>query len=239
MKVHIIPCLKDNYSYIIHDAANDYACVVDPSEANPIIDFIKKKNIKLKYILNTHHHYDHVGGNELIKKEFDAKVIGFNNDKERIPFIDITLEDQEIWSSDNFTAKVFHIPGHTSGHICFHFYKDNFLFTGDTLFSLGCGRIFEGTYEQMFNSLKIIKSFPEETLIYCGHEYTSKNAEFCLQNDPSNSELIKKIRKINILVKKGEPTIPSSLKEEIACNIFLKAKDVKMFSKLRDLKDNF
>ena len=212
---------------------------MDPSEANPIIDFIKKKNIKLKYILNTHHHYDHVGGNELIKKEFDAKVIGFNNDKERIPFIDITLEDQEIWSSDNFTAKVFHIPGHTSGHICFHFYKDNFLFTGDTLFSLGCGRIFEGTYEQMFNSLKIIKSFPEETLIYCGHEYTSKNAEFCLQNDPSNSELIKKISKINTLVKKGEPTIPSSLKEEIACNIFLKAKDVKMFSKLRDLKDNF
>ena len=161
-----------------------------------------KKNIKLKYILNTHHHYDHVGGNELIKKEFDAKVIGFNNDKERIPFIDITLEDQEIWSSDNFTAKVFHIPGHTSGHICFHFYKDNFLFTGDTLFSLGCGRIFEGTYEQMFNSLKIIKSFPEETLIYCGHEYTSKNAEFCLQNDPGNSELIKKISKINTLVKK-------------------------------------
>ena len=212
---------------------------MDPSEANPIIDFIKKKNIKLKYILNTHHHYDHVGGNELIKKEFDAKVIGFNNDKERIPFIDITLEDQEIWSSDNFTAKVFHIPGHTSGHICFHFYKDNFLFTGDTLFSLGCGRIFEGTYEQMFNSLKIIKSFPEETLIYCGHEYTSKNAEFCLQNDPSNSELIKKISKINTLVKKGEPTIPSSLKEEIACNVFLRAKDVKMFSKLRDLKDNF
>ena len=239
MKVHIIPCLKDNYSYIIHDEANDYACDVDPSEANPIIDFIKKKNIKLKYILNTHHHYDHVGGNELIKKEFDAKVIGFNNDKERIPFIDIALEDQEIWSSDNFTAKVFHIPGHTSGHICFHFYKDNFLFTGDTLFSLGCGRIFEGTYEQMFNSLKIIKSFPEETLIYCGHEYTSKNAEFCLQNDPSNSELIKKISKINALVKKGEPTIPSSLKEEIACNIFLRAKDVKMFSKLRDLKDNF
>ena len=212
---------------------------MDPSEANPIIDFIKKKNIKLKYILNTHHHYDHVGGNELIKKEFDAKVIGFNNDKERIPFIDITLEDQEIWSSDNFTAKVFHIPGHTSGHICFHFYKDNFLFTGDTLFSLGCGRIFEGTYEQMFNSLKIIKSFPEETLIYCGHEYTSKNAEFCLQNDPSNNELIKKINKINTFVKKGKPTIPSSLKEEIACNIFLRAKDIKMFSKLRDLKDNF
>ena len=239
MKVHIIPCLKDNYSYIIHDEAGDCACVVDPSEANPIIDFIKKKNIKLKYILNTHHHYDHVGGNELIKKEFDAKVIGFNNDKERIPFIDITLEDQEIWSSDNFTAKVFHIPGHTSGHICFHFYKDNFLFTGDTLFSLGCGRIFEGTYEQMFNSLKIIKSFPEETLIYCGHEYTSKNAEFCLQNDPNNNELIKKISKINTLLKKGEPTIPSSLKEEIASNIFLKAKDIKMFSKLRDLKDNF
>ena len=239
MKVEIISCLQDNYSYLIIDENTNIACVVDPSESQPVSNFIDRNNIELKYILNTHHHYDHVGGNELIKKEFDTKVIGFNNDKERIPFIDITLEDQEIWSSDNFTAKVFHIPGHTSGHICFHFYKDNFLFTGDTLFSLGCGRIFEGTYEQMFNSLKIIKSFPEETLIYCGHEYTSKNAEFCLQNDPGNNELIKKINKINTFVKKGEPTIPSSLKEEIACNIFLRAKDVKMFSKLRDLKDNF
>jgi len=239
MKIHIIPCLQDNYSYIIHDQSNNYACVIDPSEAEPIINFVKKNNLKLKYILNTHHHYDHVGGNERLKKEFGSKIIGFKGDKHRIPLIDIELEDQEIWTSDNFEAKIFHIPGHTSGHICFHFYKNNFLFTGDTLFSLGCGRIFEGTYNEMFNSLKVIKNLPEDTLIYCGHEYTKKNAEFCLKYDPNNNELIEKIAQIKKSISKGNPTIPSTLREEITCNIFLKAKDVEMFSKLRDLKDNF
>ena len=239
MKIHIIPCLQDNYSYIIHDQSNNYACVIDPSEAEPIINFVKKNNLKLKYILNTHHHYDHVGGNESLKKEFGSKIIGFKGDKHRIPLIDIELEDQEIWTSNNFEAKIFHIPGHTSGHICFHFYKNNFLFTGDTLFSLGCGRIFEGTYNEMFNSLKVIKNLPEDTLIYCGHEYTKKNAEFCLKYDPNNNELIEKIAQIKKSISKGNPTIPSTLREEITCNIFLKAKDVEMFSKLRDLKDNF
>ena len=239
MKIHIIPCLQDNYSYIIHDQNNNYACVIDPSEAEPIINFVKKNNLKLKYILNTHHHYDHVGGNERLKKEFGSKIIGFKGDKHRIPLIDIELEDQEIWTSNNFEAKIFHIPGHTSGHICFHFYKNNFLFTGDTLFSLGCGRIFEGTYNEMFNSLKVIKNLPEDTLIYCGHEYTKKNAEFCLKYDPNNNELIEKIAQIKKSISKGNPTIPSTLREEITCNIFLKAKDVEMFSKLRDLKDNF
>ena len=239
MKIHIIPCLQDNYSYIIHDQSNNYACVIDPSEAEPIINFVKKNNLKLKYILNTHHHYDHVGGNERLKKEFGSKIIGFKGDKHRIPLIDIELEDQEIWTSNNFETKIFHIPGHTSGHICFHFYKNNFLFTGDTLFSLGCGRIFEGTYNEMFNSLKVIKNLPEDTLIYCGHEYTKKNAEFCLKYDPNNNELIEKIAQIKKSISKGNPTIPSTLREEITCNIFLKAKDVEMFSKLRDLKDNF
>ena len=239
MKIHIIPCLQDNYSYIIHDQSNNYACVIDPSEAEPIINFVKKNNLKLKYILNTHHHYDHVGGNERLKKEFGSKIIGFKGDKHRIPLIDIELEDQEIWTSNNFEAKIFHIPGHTSGHICFHFYKNNFLFTGDTLFSLGCGRIFEGTYKEMFNSLKVIKNLPEDTLIYCGHEYTKKNAEFCLKYDSNNNELIEKIAQIKKSISKGNPTIPSTLREEITCNIFLKAKDVEMFSKLRDLKDNF
>jgi hydroxyacylglutathione hydrolase len=239
MKIHIIPCLQDNYSYIIHDQSNNYACVIDPSEAEPIINFVKKNNLKLKYILNTHHHYDHVGGNERLKKEFGSKIIGFKGDKHRIPLIDIELEDQEIWTSNNFEAKIFHIPGHTSGHICFHFYKNNFLFTGDTLFSLGCGRIFEGTYNEMFNSLKVIKNLPGDTLIYCGHEYTKMNAEFCLKYDPNNNELIEKIAQIKKSISKGNPTIPSTLREEITCNIFLKAKDVEMFSKLRDLKDNF
>ena len=127
---------------------------------------LKKKKVNLKFILNTHHHYDHVGGNEILKKKFGAKIIAFKDDKNRIPFVDILLEDNEIWKNLNFEFKVFHIPGHTSGHICFYFYKDNIVFSGDTLFSLGCGRIFEGTYEQMYYSLnKFKESFVKSPLI--------------------------------------------------------------------------
>ena len=172
MKVEIISCLRDNYSYLIIDETNNLACVVDPSEARPIIDYLKNKNINLKYILNTHHHFDHVGGNEELKKKYNAIVVGYKHDSERIPEIDILLEDNEIWKRDNFVAKIIHVPGHTKGHICFNFYKEKLLFTGDTLFSLGCGKIFEGTYEQMFNSLKKIKALPLDTKIFCGHEYT-------------------------------------------------------------------
>ncbi len=239
MKVEIISCLQDNYSYLIIDETNNLACVVDPSEARPIIDYLKNKNINLKYILNTHHHFDHVGGNEELKKKYNAIVVGYKHDSERIPEIDILLEDNEIWERDNFIAKIIHVPGHTKGHICFNFYKEKLLFTGDTLFSLGCGKIFEGTYEQMFNSLEKIKALPLDTKIFCGHEYTLNNSKFCIKYDNENLSLQKKIQDIEIKLKDSLPTIPSTLKEEIDCNIFLRAKDLKTFSKLRDLKDNF
>ena len=239
MKVEIISCLQDNYSYLIIDETNNLACIVDPSEASPVIDYLKNKNINLKYILNTHHHFDHIGGNKELKKKYNSIVVGFKHDSERIPEIDICLEDNEIWKSDNFVAKIIHVPGHTKGHICFHFYNDKLLFTGDTLFSLGCGRIFEGTYEQMFSSLNKIKAMPLDTQIYCGHEYTLNNSKFCIKHDSENLNLKKKIQNIQIKLKNSLPTIPSTLKEELDCNIFLRAKDVKTFSKLRDLKDNF
>ena len=239
MKIEIIKCLKDNYSYLIIDKKTKSACVVDPSEAKPIINYIEKNKIYLKFILNTHHHYDHVGGNKDLKKKYNAKVIGFEGDKDRIPEIDICLKDRETWKNKNFEFKIFHIPGHTSGHICFNFFKEKLLFTGDTLFSLGCGRIFEGTYEQMFNSLELIKSFSLETKIYCGHEYTLKNSDFCSIHDKENSKLTEKIISIKEKLNKGLPTIPSTLKEELETNIFLKCNSIENFSKLRDLKDNF
>ncbi len=239
MKVEIISCLQDNYSYLIIDETNNLACVVDPSEARPILDYLKNKNINLKYILNTHHHFDHVGGNEELKKKYNAIVVGYKHDSERIPEIDILLEDNEIWERDNFVAKIIHVPGHTKGHICFNFYKEKLLFTGDTLFSLGCGKIFEGTYEQMFNSLEKIKALPLDTKIFCGHEYTLNNSKFCIKYDNDNLSLQKKIQDIEIKLDDSLPTIPSTLKEELDCNIFLRAKDLKTFSKLRDLKDNF
>ena len=239
MKIEIIKCLKDNYSYLIIDEKYNNACVVDPSEAEPIINFVEKKNVKLKFILNTHHHYDHVGGNNALKKKYGTKIVGFKNDKERIPNIDILLENNQIWKSENFEAKIIHIPGHTSGHICFYFIKEKIAFTGDTLFSLGCGRIFEGTYEQMYNSLNKLKKLPPDTKIYCGHEYTLQNSLFCSKYDKNNKNLKKKIIEIKRKVEKNLPTIPSTLKEELTYNIFLRAKNLKDFSKLRDLKDNF
>ena len=239
MKIEIIKCLEDNYSYLLIDEESNSACVIDPSESKPIINYTEKNRINLKFILNTHHHFDHIGGNKDLKKKYNSKVIGFKKDKNRIPEIDICLDDREIWKGEQFESKIYHIPGHTSGHVCYHFFNQGILFTGDTLFSLGCGRIFEGTYEEMFSSLQLIKSFPKETKIYCGHQYTLKNSEFCIKYDKNNSALRNKIKSIKNKLNRGIPSIPSTIEEELNCNIFLKSKDIETFSKLRDLKDNF
>jgi hydroxyacylglutathione hydrolase len=239
MKIQIIPCLHDNYSYLVIDEKNNIACAIDPSEAKPIIKYLEKKNINLKYILNTHHHYDHVGGNQELKKKYNARVIGYRGDKDRIPEIDTLVDDQEIWKQESFEAKIIHIPGHTLGHICFYFFNEEAAFTGDTLFSLGCGKIFEGSYEQMFNSLMKIKALPLKTKIYCGHEYTKQNAKFCITHDKNNENLKIKIKIIDKKLENNLPTIPSTIREELDCNIFLRSNKVETFSKLRDLKDNF
>ena len=239
MKIQIIPCLHDNYSYLVIDEKNNIACAIDPSEAKPIIKYLEKKNINLKYILNTHHHYDHVGGNQELKKKYNARVIGYRGDKDRIPEIDTLVDDQEIWKQESFEAKIIHIPGHTLGHVCFYFFNEEAAFTGDTLFSLGCGKIFEGSYEQMFNSLMKIKALPLKTKIYCGHEYTKQNAKFCITHDKNNENLKNKIKIINKKLENNLPTIPSTIREELDCNIFLRSNKVETFSKLRDLKDNF
>ena len=253
MQITPIPCLTDNYAYIINDDTNKIVGVVDPSEASPIINFLEKKNLKLNYILNTHHHFDHVGGNNELKKKYSAKIVGFSGDKHRIPGIDITLEDNDKWNFANSSVKVLHIPGHTLGHICFFFEKEKIVFTGDTLFSLGCGRIFEGDHKQMLTSLNKIKELPKDTKIYCGHEYTYKNAEFCIKYDGDNSNLKKRFEIIKKLRSNNLPTIPTTLEDELNSNIFLRCnqndlknklnmenyEDFKVFRKIRDLKDSF
>mgnify|MGYP006097226627 CR=1 FL=1 len=253
MKVVPIPCLQDNYAYVIIDKVTEVVGVVDPSEAKPIISFLTKNNLNLNYILNTHHHFDHIGGNHELKKLYNAKVIGFNGDKHRIPGIDITLKDNQKWIFGKSPIKVMHIPGHTSGHICFFFEREKIAFTGDTLFSLGCGRIFEGSHIEMLNSLNKIKKLPEDTLIYCGHEYTQKNSEFCSTYDNDNIHLKKKIEIVKTLLSKNLPTIPSPLADELKSNIFLRCNkndlkiklnmenydEFEVFRKIRDLKDTF
>ena len=253
MQITPIPCLNDNYAYIIEDADSKNVGVVDPSEAQPIVNFLKKKKFNLNYILNTHHHFDHIGGNIELKKRYDAKVVGYYGDKNRIPGIDISLKDNEKFSFGNSIIKIMHIPGHTLGHICFFLEKEKIAFTGDTLFSLGCGRIFEGDHKQMLASLNKIKKLPRDTKIYCGHEYTYKNAEFCMKYDIGNNDLIKRFDKIKKLRSQNLPTVPTSLDDELKSNIFLRCdqndlktklnmennEDYKVFKKVRDLKDIF
>jgi len=253
MDIEIIPCLNDNYSYLIKDDQTNTVAIIDPSEFGPCDEKINQKYKKLDFILNTHHHFDHVGGNTELKKKYSSKILGFEKDKNRIPSIDVLLKDDQEFRIGNLNFRTIFIPGHTLGHIAFYLEQEKIVFTGDTLFSLGCGRIFEGTYQQMFNSLNKIKSLPGDTEIYCGHEYTNNNLEFCLKFNPNNNYLKEKEKIIKAKIKEKKPTIPTTIKDEIQTNIFLRyddldvkntlnlknAPDLEIFKKLRDLKDNF
>ena len=253
LKIEIIPCLNDNYSYLLHDESANVVAIVDPADFDSCERIINKKYNKLDYILNTHHHLDHVGGNQKLKEKFKSKVLGFEFDKNRIPGIDIALKEKQNFKIGNANFEVIFIPGHTKGHIAFYFKDEKIVFSGDTLFSLGCGKIFEGTHEQMFYSLDKLKNLPVDTMIYCGHEYTKRNLDFCLKYDSNNEYLIKKSNWINSKIRSKIPTIPVSIGEEKKTNIFLRcnnpsiknalkldnASEQEIFSKLRDLKDNF
>tara|TARA_X000001036_G_scaffold94116_1_gene86763 strand:+ start:333 stop:1097 length:765 start_codon:yes stop_codon:yes gene_type:complete len=253
LNIEIISCLDDNYSYLLNDQSTNTVAIIDPSDFNPCNKIINKKFNKLDYILNTHHHLDHVGGNKKLKEKYKSKVLGCELDKDRIPGIDITLKEKQSFKVGSVFFEVIFVPGHTKGHIALYFKDEKIVFTGDTLFSLGCGKVFEGTNEQMFSSLNKLKNLPSNTKIFCGHEYTKKNLEFCLQYDSNNEFLKKKSDWINSKIESKSPTIPTSIGEEKETNIFLRcnelsvknalhlnnASEQEIFSKLRDLKDSF
>jgi hydroxyacylglutathione hydrolase len=253
LNVDIINCLKDNYSFIIHDTETNTVAVVDPSEFEPVNNVIEKKFKKVDYILNTHHHFDHTGGNLDLKKKYNSRVVGSQKDEKRIPGIDIKLLNNENFKLGNIEFKIFLVPGHTSGHICFYSKNKKIIFTGDTLFSLGCGRVFEGTYQEMLDSLNHIKKLPKDTQIYCGHEYTKKNLDFCIKYESSNIGLKDKKNWVSSKLNLKHPTIPVTVEEELNTNIFLRcdtsvvkkslgmenSTELEVFKKLRDLKDVF
>ncbi|XP_021290636.1 probable hydroxyacylglutathione hydrolase 2, chloroplastic [Herrania umbratica] len=266
LNIEKVPCLSDNYAYLLHDVDTGTVGVVDPSEAVPIIDALSRKNRNLTYILNTHHHHDHTGGNAELKARFGAKVIGSGIDKDRIPGIDIVLNDGDKWMFAGHEVHVIKTPGHTRGHISFYFPGSGAIFTGDTLFSLSCGKLFEGTAEQMLLSLQRIMSLPDDTNIYCGHEYTLSNSKFALSIEPKNELLQAYAAHVAHQRSKGLPTglfrglivkivlIPTTLKMEKACNPFLRtssaeirqalgisdtASEAEALGVIRRAKDNF
>ena len=232
--IHIDPieAFQDNYIWLIHNDQN--SIIVDPGDAEPVINALERKNLNLVAILITHHHADHIGGVMALQEKYPHIKI-FAPQKDKYEFVNISLKNgDEINIPElQINYKIIEIPGHTQGHIAYYDMEN--LFCGDTLFAGGCGKIFDGTHEQMYNSLKKISALPKDTKIYCAHEYTKKNIAFALSLDPDDTNL--QLRKA--LVSNMKNTIPSSLEEELKTNPFLKCTSLEAFKRLRDLKDQY
>ena len=251
--IEIIPCLSDNYAYIIRDEHTNKNILVDAPDHEPIERYLDEKSLSLDFILITHHHSDHIDGVNYLKNKYSPKIIGASRDKHRLPPLDIEVEEGKQLSIGSKTFNIYNVDGHTVGHVAYALLEDKALFTGDSLMVMGCGRLFEGTPDDMWKSLKKLKQLPKDIMIYSGHEYTRSNIEFALTVDPQNDKL--KARKIKELekLKNGLPTVPSTLEEELETNPFLRESEpsivdhldtkkqdpVSRFAKIRTLKDNF
>ncbi|MGB0576192.1 MAG: hydroxyacylglutathione hydrolase [Alphaproteobacteria bacterium] len=253
LEIEQIPTRSDNYVYLIRESGQGKVGVVDPSDAEPVIEALDRRGWTLTHILNTHHHNDHTGGNLELKEKYGCEVVGPLADHDRIAGIDIDVADGDTYTFGDAVAKVFDTPGHTRGHIGFWFEESKALFCGDTLFALGCGRVFEGTFEQMWNSLGKLRALPDDTMVYCAHEYTQANAKFAVTIETSNQALIDRAAEIDALRAENKRTVPSLLGLEKETNPFLRAdvasvaeavglpngSPVDVFSEVRTRKDNF
>lgn len=253
LDVVLVPALSDNYCYLLHDADTGTTSVVDPAEAGPVDRALQERGWKLDYILNTHHHFDHIDGNNELKAKYGAKLVGPKLETARIDGMDELIGEGDTFDLNGHTMQVFDTPGHTDGHISLYFADSKALFCGDVIFVLGCGRLTEGTPEELWTSIKKLRDLPDDTRVYCGHEYTQANAKFALSIDGDNASLKAKAAEIDTLRAENKPTIPSTLGEEKAANPFLRADDpalqaaigmsgadpVAVFAEVRTRKDNF
>jgi len=253
LDVILVAALKDNYVYLLREPTTGTVAVVDPAESAPVRAALDDRGWGLDLILNTHHHGDHIGGNAELKAFYGATIIGPAAETARIPGMDRTVAEGDTVEVGEETARVLETPGHTTGHVAFAFEGARALFCGDTLFSLGCGRMFEGTPDQMWASLEKLRALPDDTRIYCGHEYTESNARFARSIDPDNEALAAKAESVAAARRAGEPTIPATLGEEKAANPFLRADDpalaaavgragappAEVFAEIRRRKDSF
>lgn len=253
LDIHVIPVLSDNYVYLIHDPESGTCAAVDPAVAQPVLEAVGRVGWKLDRILCTHHHADHVGGVVEIKTATGCTVIGAAADARRIPGIDVTVKEGDTVALGAHAARVIETPGHTSGHIAYWFEEARALFCGDTLFSLGCGRLFEGTPAQMWKSLCKLRALPDDARVYCGHEYTNDNVAFAFSLDPDNPAIRRRADEALALGEAGRPTLPARLSDEKAANPFLRADQdalkeavglagrdaVEVFAEIRRRKDDF
>ncbi|MEO1306425.1 MAG: hydroxyacylglutathione hydrolase [Pseudomonadota bacterium] len=254
MPLHIVtvPCLADNYAYLLHDDAGGETAVIDAPEAAPIQAALDQRGWTLTDILITHHHHDHIGGVEALRSN-SVRVVGARADRHRLPNLDLDVEAGDSIQVGSATGQVMDVSGHTVGHIAFHFPEAHAVFTADSLMALGCGRLFEGSPAQMWASLSALAALPADTMVYSGHEYTESNGRFALSVDPSNTDLHQRCEDVRKKRAEGTPTVPSSLAEELRTNPFLRAADpairaglgmesaadVEVFAKVRAMKDSF
>lgn len=251
-EIHQFPVLSDNYAYLIHTADGQTAAI-DTPDAKAILKELEKKGWRLTHILNTHHHWDHAGGNLALKQATGCTIIGPKAEAEKIPGLDHAVGEGDTVTLGGHTARVLDVPGHTAGHIAYHFAEEDVAFVGDTLFAMGCGRLFEGTPAQMWQSLQKLRALRPDTRLYCAHEYTQANGRFALTVDPANPALKDRMAEVERLRADGTPTVPTDLATELKTNPFLRpgdagiraalglqgADDVSVFAEIRARKDQF
>ena len=232
-----IPVLSDNYVWLVHEALSGETMVVDPAVAAPVLAEADVRGWKITQIWNTHWHPDHTGGNADIKAATGCVITGPAAESERIPTLDVLVKEGDTVMLGNVAAQVLDVPAHTAGHIAFHFAEDQAAFVGDTLFAMGCGRLFEGTADQMFGNMRKLEALGDDTRVYCAHEYTLSNGRFALTVEPDNQALVERMAQVNAMRERGEPTVPTSIALERATNPFMRAASVAELAERRLAKD--
>lgn len=239
LEIEMFPCLWDNYGFLIHSPETGETAAIDTPEASKIIEACERKGWTLTHIWNTHHHPDHVGGNIELQKTFGVEIIGPGHDAARIPGISRKVTGGDTFDFAGHSVSVINTPGHTDGHIVYYVPDAKSAFVGDTIFTLGCGRLFEGTPQEMFDSMRALEALPDDTRLYCAHEYTLSNAAFAVTVEPDNQDLLDYVVKAKALREKNLPTVPTTLAAEKAHNPFMRAETAEQLGIIRAAKDQF